>query len=229
MGRRIAIVEDEQSIRANYMEALQRHGHEVAGYVTRMQALAAFERGLPDLVIIDVGLGDEMEGGFDLCRELRARSAELPIIFLTARDSDLDAVSGLRLGADDYLSKDISLAQLLARISALFRRLEALRRPQPRETVLSHGALRVEPERMQVCWRDAPVPLTVTEFWMVHALARRPGHVRSRDQLMDDARIVVDGPTVTSHIKRIRRKFEELDPDFTAIETVHGLGYRWRP
>lgn len=229
MRRQIAIVEDEHSIRANYMEAMQRHGHDVAGYGTRPEALAAFERALPDLVIIDVGLGDEMEGGFDLCRDLRARSAELPIIFLTARDNDLDAVSGLRLGADDYLSKDISLAQLLARISALFRRLEALRRPEPRETVLAHGPLQVEPERMQVSWRGAGVPLTVTEFWMVHALARRPGHVRSRDRLMEDARIVVDGPTVTSHIKRIRRKFEELDPAFAAIETVHGLGYRWRP
>jgi two-component system OmpR family response regulator len=208
---------------------MERQGYRVEGFGSRTEALAAFERDLPDLVIIDVGLGDEAEGGFDLCRDLRARAPVLPIIFLTARDSDLDTISGLRLGADDYLGKDISLVQLLARISALFRRLEALRQPVEAETVLSHGPVRVETERMRVTWRGTEVSLTLTEFWMVHALVRRPGHVKSRDQLMDEAQVVVDSHTVTSHIKRIRRKFQGLDPDFEAIETVHGLGYRWKP
>jgi len=160
MSKLIAIVEDEPAIRANYAEALQRQGHRVAQYATRPEALAAFEPGLPDLVIIDVGLGEEAEGGFDLCRELRARSAELPIIFLTARDSDVDTVSGLRLGADDYLGKEISLPHLLARVSALFRRLEALSAPAG-EAVIEHGPLRLETERMRARWQQRAVALTV--------------------------------------------------------------------
>lgn len=229
MSRTIAIVEDEPAIRANYEEALRRYGYEVAGFGERQAAMQAFALRLPDLVIIDVGLGDEPEGGFELCRHLRARSASLPILFLTARDSDLDVISGLRLGADDYLSKAISLPQLTARVTALFRRLDALRQPATREQVLSLRGLRLELERLRITWNGEEVPLTLTEFWMVHALARHPGHVRSREQLMREAEVEVDDATVTSHIKRIRRKFEALDAAFDEIDTVHGAGYRWRP
>ncbi len=228
MSRTIAIVEDEPAIRANYVDALTRYGHRVAAFANRPDAQQAFALQLPDLVIIDVGLGDEPEGGFDLCRELRARSATLPILFLTARDSDFDVISGLRLGADDYLTKDISLPQLTARVQALFRRTDALRSPQGRETVISQRGLRLELERMRVTWNGTEVPLTVTEFWMVHALAHRPGHVKSRDQLMREAQIVVDDATVTSHIKRMRKKFLAIDPAFDEIDTVHGAGYRWK-
>ncbi len=227
--RSIAIVEDEPAIRANYAEALRRYGYTVHAYGDRAEAMAAFGQRLPDLVVIDIGLGHEAEGGFDLCRELRARAAHLPILFLTARDSDLDVISGLRLGADDYLSKSISLPQLTARVQALFRRLDALRAPAARETVLRLRGLSLELERMRVAWHDADVPLTVTEFWMVHALVRHPGHVKSREQLMREAQVVVDDATVTSHVKRIRRKFEALDAAFAEIETMHGAGYRWRP
>lgn len=229
MSRSIAIVEDEPAIRANYVDALTRFGHRVLAFANRPDAQQAFALQLPDLVIIDVGLGDEPEGGFELCRELRVRSASLPILFLTARDSDLDVISGLRLGADDYLTKDISLAQLTARVQALLRRTDALRSPHARETVIAVRALKLELERMRVTWNGEDVPLTVTEFWMVHALAHRPGHVKSRDQLMREAQIVVDDATVTSHIKRMRKKFIALDPAFDEIDTVHGAGYRWRP
>lgn len=228
MGRHIAIVEDENSIRENYMDALRRLGYQLSGYASREQAMRSFAAKLPDLVIIDVGLGSEVEGGFDLCRELRARSATLPIIFLTARDSDLDTISGLRLGADDYLTKDISLPHLTARIATLFRRLDALRAPTVKDTVLRRGALDLEAERMNVTWKGVSVPLTVTEFWLVHALVRHPGHVKSRDQLMEEAKVVVDEPTITSHVKRIRKKFTALDPMFDRIETVYGMGYRWK-
>lgn len=228
MTRHIAIVEDERAIRDNYADALRRQGYRVTGHDDRREAEAAFGRELPDLVIVDIGLGEEAEGGFDLCRWLRSRSATLPIVFLTARDSDLDAVSGLRLGADDYLTKEISLDQLLARIVALFRRLDALREPLQADHTLRRGAMELSPERMTVTWGGQPVPLTVTEFWIVHSLARRPGHVKSRDQLMTDANVLVDDATVTSHIKRIRRKFQALDPAFDAIDTVYGAGYRWR-
>ena len=126
--RRIAIVEDEPAIRANYADALRRHGYEVATYANGPEALAAFRTRLPDLALVDIGLGDEMDGGFTLTRELRALSATVPIIFLSARDSDFDIVAGLRLGADDYLTKDASLPHLAARIAALFRRSELLTR-----------------------------------------------------------------------------------------------------
>ena len=229
MGRSIAIVEDEPSIRANYVEALSRFGYTVAGYGSRPEASRAFGLRFPELVIIDVGLGDEPDGGFELCRELRAKSPALPIIFLTARDSDFDVISGLRLGADDYLTKDVSLHHLAARISALFRRLDALSKPTSKETVVEHGPLKLEAERMRVTWNGEEVPLTVTEFWMVHTLVRFPGHVKNRDQLMREAQVVVDDATITSHIKRIRKKFIAIDPNFDAIETVHGVGYRWKP
>jgi two-component system OmpR family response regulator len=229
MPRSIAIVEDEPLIRANYVEALTRLGYEVRGYASRGDAETAFAQRLPELVIIDVGLGDEPEGGFELCRGLRAQSATLPILFLTARDSDFDVISGLRLGADDYLAKDTSLHQLFARINALFRRMEALRKPVAADSVFAQGPLKLETERMRVTWNGNDVPLTVTEFWMVHTLVRFPGHVKSRDQLMRDAQVVVDDATITSHIKRIRKKFIAIDPAFDAIDTVHGAGYRWKP
>ena len=229
MGRSIAIVEDEPLIRANYVEALNRFGYDTRGYGSRREASTAFAMRLPELVIIDIGLGDEPEGGFDLCRELRAKSPTLPIIFLTARDSDFDVISGLRLGADDYLSKDTSLHQLAARIAALFRRIESMKAPASSETVIEHGPLKLESERMRITWNNEEIPLTVTEFWMVHTLVRFPGHVKNRDQLMREAELVVDDATITSHIKRIRKKFIAVAPDFDAIETVHGVGYRWRP
>ena len=228
MSRRIAIVEDDPAIRANYSEALRKHGFEVSAYSGRAQALAALRSRLPDLAIIDIGLGSDADAGFTLCRELRALSATLPIIFLTARESDFDVVSGLRLGADDYLTKDISLPHLLARIGALFRRAEFSQEPQSAEEMLERGALRVDLKRFAVAWSGKPVPLTLTEFWMVHALARHPGHVKSREQLMREANLVVDDGTVTSHMKRIRHKFQGIDAQFAHLETAYGMGYRWK-
>ncbi|WP_428100286.1 proteobacterial dedicated sortase system response regulator [Candidatus Rariloculus sp.] len=225
----VAIVEDEAAIRDNYAERLRRQGYRVAGYASRREALAGFAGRLPDLVIIDINLGDEVEGGFELCRELRARSAQLPIIFLTARESELDVVSGLRLGADDYLTKNISLEHLLARVAALFRRTVALSSSAADGERIERGSLTLDRERMTATWRERPVPLTVTEFWVVHALARRPGHVRNREQLMTAANVILDDSTVTSQIKRIRSKFAASDPSFDAIQTVYGMGYRWGP
>ncbi|HLP25390.1 MAG TPA: winged helix-turn-helix domain-containing protein, partial [Acidobacteriota bacterium] len=147
--------------------------------------------------------------------------------FLSARDSDFDIVSGLRLGADDYLTKDISLPHLLARVAALFRRIEALTAGPPAEDMLERGHLMLDAKRFAVTWRGAQVDLTLTEFWMVHALAKFPGHVKARDQLMRDAQLVVDEATITSHIKRIRRKFIAVDAGFDCIDTLYGMGYRW--
>ena len=228
MPRHIAIVEDEPSIAANYRDALQRQGFTVSLYSNRSKAWEAFQQRLPDLAIIDVGLEHEVEGGFELCRDLRSRAPELPIVFLTARDAELDVISGLRLGADDYLTKDISQAQMLARIHALLRRVDALRQPVLEEHVIERGPLQINLERMTVAWHDTAVDLTVTEFWIVHALALHPGHVKNRQQLMDAANVVLDDNTITSHIKRVRKKFAANDADFSSIETAYGMGYRWK-
>ena len=228
MSRRIAIVEDEPAIRDNYADVLRRQGYEVQTYADRASAMNAFNIRLPDLAILDIGLGDDVEGGFELCRELRAVSKSLPIIFLTARESDFDTVSGLRLGADDYLTKDISLTHLTARIAALFRRVEALRSPPDNDDILRRNKLIIDMQRMHAKWNEQRLDLTLTELWIIHALAKFPGHVKDRDNLMSEANVVVDDSTITSHIKRIRKKFIQLDPDFDAIETIYGMGYRWK-
>jgi two-component system OmpR family response regulator len=225
--RLVAIVEDEVAIRDNYAAALRRQGYRVLGYSNRRQALEAFDARLPDLVIIDINLEQEAEGGFELCRQLRARSIELPIIFLTARETELDIVSGLRLGADDYLTKRISIDHLLARVAALFRRVEALKLDDNTANRIERGDLELDVDRMSVRWKSAALALTVTEFWILHSLVVHPGHVKSREQLMQAANVVLDDSTVTSQIKRIRAKFVAADRDFGAIETVYGMGYRW--
>jgi two-component system OmpR family response regulator len=227
MTRRIAIIEDEPAIRANYADVLRKQGYDVAAYGNRGDALAAFRTRLPDLAVVDIGLADDIDGGFALCRELRALSPTVPIIFLSARDSDFDIVAGLRLGADDYLTKDVSLPHLMARIAALFRRSDLLAAPQASEEILERGPLSLDLKRLTARWSDQRVDLTLTEFWMVHALARFPGHVKDRDSLMREAKIVVDDSTITSHVKRIRKKFLALDPGFDCIATVYGMGYRW--
>lgn len=228
MSRRIAIVEDDRALRENYADVLRRQGYEVATYPDRARALLAFRDRLPDLAVLDIGLGDEIDGGFALCRDLRGLSATLPILFLTARDSEFDTVAGLRLGADDYVTKDISLPHLLARIAALFRRVDAASADASAEDVIERGPLRLDAGRVVATWNGRRVDLTVTELWIVHALARRPGHVKDREQLMGEARMVVDDSTVTSHVKRIRKKFLAVDPAFDRIESVYGMGYRWR-
>lgn len=227
MSKHIALVEDEPAIRDNYADALRKQGYDVAAYANRHDAMKRFRVRLPDLILIDIGLGDEPEGGFDMCRELRSLSSTLPIIFLTAHDSDFDAISGLRLGADDYLTKDITMPQLFARIAALFRRLEALRAPVNQNTRLTQGDLMIDTNRLLVEWRGEKIDLTLTEFWIVYSLAHIPGYVKNREHLMSDAKIFVDEGTITSHVKRIRKKFKAIDPVFDCIETMYGMGYRW--
>ncbi|MDT0596594.1 proteobacterial dedicated sortase system response regulator [Glaciecola petra] len=229
MQKYIALIEDEQALRENYVDALSRQGYKVMPYADRASAEKAFNLRLPDLAIIDIGLGDDIDGGFTLCQLLRAKSSTLPIIFFTARDNDFDTICGLRMGADDYLTKDISLPHLLARISALFRRTELLQQPLAESDLIVSGELSMDTNRMQVTWQSKAVDLTVTEFWMLHAIAKHGGHVKSRQQLMDESKMVVDDTTITSHIKRIRKKFLQLDPDFDCVETVYGMGYRWKP
>lgn len=225
--RRIVLVEDEVALRDNYTLALSKAGFDVSGFADAESALASVRSRLPDLAIIDIGLGRDSEAGFELCRVLREISARLPIIFLSARDSELDIISGLRLGADDYLTKDISLAQLTVRVNSLLRRVDAFAMSDSESSIKKVGNLELHQERLAARWREQAVDLTVTEFWIVDCLARNPGQVRSRSQLMDAAKIVLDDQTITAHIKRIRAKFVTLDDTFTSIQTVYALGYRW--
>ena len=233
MPKQILLVEDELIICDNYAKAIRQHGYEVLTCQTKSEGIAFIDKHLPDLAILDIGLGDEVEAGFELCREIRTRSTVLPIIFLTARDSDLDMVSGLRLGADDYLSKDTSMDNLLARIAALFRRIDAQQLTENRGDQIVRGKLTVDADRLRVEWDGKKIDLSLTEFWMVHSLAKRVGHVKNKDQLMNDSyqkdrnQIVADN-TITSHLKRIRKKFLEQDKNFNQIETVYGGGYRWK-
>ncbi|MGQ8367166.1 proteobacterial dedicated sortase system response regulator [Glaciecola sp. 1036] len=228
MQKTIALVEDDKALRENYIAALSQQGYKVSAYTTRADAEKGFQQQLPDLAIIDIGLGDEIDGGFAVCQLARSLSKTLPIIFFTARDNDFDTICGLRMGADDYLTKDISLPHLLARISALFRRVESMQLPQKADDLITTGKLQIDTNRMLVTYDGQQVELTVTEFWMLHGIAKHPGHVKSRQQLMDDSKMVVDDTTITSHIKRIRKKFVLIDDDFDAIETVYGMGYRWK-
>lgn len=232
-SQRVAVVEDDAALRQNYADVFARQGYQVEGYSDRVTAVAAFTAVLPDLVVVDIGLGDEVDGGFMLCQWLRAQSGTLPIIIVSARDDDYDIVSGLRMGADDYVTKDVSLPNLVARVAALFRRVEAMRefadpaRFDRFSNRLSVGDLDIDGDRISCQFGGAAVDLTLTEFWMVWSLVEHPGHVRSRDQLMQGSHIVVDDATITTHVKRIRRKFKAVAAGFTCIESVYGLGYRW--
>jgi len=225
--RRVVLVEDERALRENYTLALSKAGFDVSGFSDAQSALKAVSSQLPDVAIIDIGLGHDSEAGFSLCQRLRELSNRLPIIFLSARDSELDVISGLRLGADDYLTKDVSLAQLIARVNALLRRVDALAAPEPEGAIKQVGHLELNNERLVARWREQGVPLTVTEYWLVDCLARHPGQVFSRHQLMDAANLVLDDQTITAHIKRVRAKFIEIDDSFSSIQTVYAAGYRW--
>ncbi len=230
MAYTIALVEDDELLRANYGQALQREGYRVNSYCNRPEAEAAFAGKLPDMAILDVMLQEEKEGGFELCRQLRRLSPTIPIIFLTARDSDLDRVSGLRLGAWDYLTKNTTTLDFLpVRISSLFKMVESLQSaPGMQESVIESGELHIIEERKQIYWRNQLLNLTLTEYWLLLALARRPGHVKSHEQLMEAANIVVTNNAITAHIRRIREKLQEIDPEFNAIRTEYGMGYRWQ-
>jgi len=227
-GRSVAIVEDEDGIRESVCHALGREDHDALPFADGRTAWEAFDRRLPDLVILDIGLPGI--DGLELCRRLRSRSAALPIIFVTSREDEFDRVLGLEIGADDYLCKPFSLRELMARVKALLRRA-SLEMDAPTASPTTAGPLALDADRYAVAWRDQPVQVTVTEFLILEALARRPGHVRTRDQLLSSAYphdTSASDRTIDSHIKRLRRKFQAVDPSFDAIESVYRAGYRLR-
>ena len=230
MSERIAIVEDEQNIRENLAFALDREGYRVETFGDGLDAWQAFQNELPDLLILDI-IMPRMDG-LELCRKVRTLSENVPIIFLTSRDEEFDRVLGLELGADDYLCKPFSMRELLARVKVLFRRIALGREAASAsdEELLQVGDLELDLRRYTARWRETTVGLTVTEFMILHALARRPGHVKTREQLMNEGYphdTFVSDRTIDSHIKRVRKKFLAIDGAFDGVETVYGLGYRY--
>jgi len=224
----IALVDDEATLIDTVGYALRREGYRVETYADGLAAWEAFQARLPDLAVLDIVL-PRMDG-LELCRRLRGLSEALPILFLTSKDEELDRVLGLELGADDYLCKPFSLRELQARIKVLLRR-RSQARPEGHEETLEAGPLSLDLQRYEAKWRGEPLALTVTEFRLLHSLARHPGHVKTRDQLLADAyphETYVADRTIDSHIKRLRRKLTTIDPDGDPIETAYGLGYRYR-
>lgn len=231
MKSTIAVVDDEENLRETVAFALRREGYDVQSYRDGLEAWSEFQRKLPGLVVLDVVM-PQMDG-LELCRKLRAMSETLPIIFLTSRDDEFDRILGLELGADDYLCKPFSMRELITRIKVLFRRVALAQSPQPpkKDEVVRVGPLELDLLQYRVRWNGRPVDLTVTEFMMLHALVRHPGHVKSRAQLTREGyphETYVSDRTIDSHIKRLRRKFEEVDSSFDSVDTVYGVGYRWK-
>ncbi|MBN1835764.1 MAG: response regulator transcription factor [Spirochaetales bacterium] len=227
---RIAVVDDEASIREIVGSTLRQAGYRVEGYRDGEEAWESFSRELPDLAILDI-LMPRMDG-LELCRRIRSVSDTIPLIFLSSRDDELDRVLGLELGADDYLCKPFSNRELLARIRVLFRRLAPPRSEDSRDKLVRCGSLELDPQRHTVRWKDTPVALTVTEFRILGALAGRPGYVKTREQLLQEGYPYdehMSDRNVDGHIKRIRRKLSQAEPGFDGIETIYGLGYRYRP
>jgi two-component system response regulator ChvI len=227
----IALVDDDRNILTSVSIALQAEGFAVRIYSDGEVALRAFAENAPDLVVLDIKM-PRMDG-MEVLRRLREKS-RVPVIFLTSKDDELDEALGLAMGADDYIAKPFSLRLLIARIRAILRRTEARETPpdpaQPPAERIVRGRLEMDPARHKVHWDEREVVLTVTEFLILDALAQRPGFVKSRDQLMDTAyqdEVYVDDRTIDSHIKRLRRKFRQVDPQFKAIETLYGVGYRF--
>jgi two-component system response regulator ChvI len=228
---RIALVDDDRNILTSVSMTLEAEGFEVETYNDGQSALDAFSRRMPELAVLDIKM-PRMDG-MDLLQRLRQKSS-VPVIFLTSKDDEIDELMGLRMGADDYVRKPFSQRLLVERIRSILRRQEAIASDAggtPEESqVMVRGNLTMDPLRHAVNWRGKDVSLTVTEFLLLQALAQRPGFVKSRDQLMDvayDEQVYVDDRTIDSHIKRLRKKMREVDNDFSAIETLYGIGYRY--
>ena len=233
MSQVIALVDDDRNILTSVSIALQAEGFVTRVYTDPTVALKAIGENAPDLAVLDIKM-PQMDG-MELLRRVRESSA-VPVIFLTSKDDELDEALGLAMGADDYIAKPFSQRLLIARIRAILRRQELARGEasasdaQPEQPLLERGRLTMDPARHKVRWDGKDVTLTVTEFLILEALAQRPGVVKSRNQLLDIAYhddVYVDDRTIDSHIKRIRRKFRSVDPEFDAIETLYGVGYRF--
>ena len=235
---KITLVDDDENIVTSVSLALESHGHTVKAYYDGASGLAALENDPPDMAILDVKM-PRMDG-MEVLRRLR-RTSDIPVIILTSKDEEIDEILGFNLGADDYMHKPFSQRLLIERVRAVLRRAgrgdgdEAAgpgsAAADANARAIKRGKLTLDPARHESLWDGKPVKLTVTEFLLLQSLAQRPGFVKSRDNLMDaayDDQVYVDDRTIDSHIKRMRKKFREVDPEFDAIETLYGVGYRYR-
>ena len=228
MPTTIAVVEDDADQRDTYVDVLIANGYAVDAYADKASAQSGFRMTLPDLAILDIMLGQDMDGGFDLCMELRNRSQTVPVIFITARDSDVDRISSQRMMAWDYITKPVSLEFLVARVHALLSIANHLQSPESNPTTLTINELEIDENSMSIQWQGERLNFTLTEFQIVESLARRPGHVKTYDALIDVTRQgLVEKNTINGYIRRIRSKFREIDTTFNRIQTVHGTGYKW--
>jgi two-component system, OmpR family, response regulator ChvI len=229
MLHKIALVDDDQNILTSVSMALEAEGYDVDTYPDGVAALAGIGSHPVDLAVLDIKM-PRMDG-MELLSEIRKKDA-MPVIFLTSKDDEVDELMGLRMGADDYIKKPFSQRLLIERIRAILRRRDiGPAGSEDGENVLRRGELMLDPDRHLCTWKGREVTLTVTEFLLVESLARRPGHVKNRDQLIDAAygeNIYVEDRTIDSHVKRLRRKFKEVDDDFSEIETLYGVGYRYK-
>jgi two-component system, OmpR family, response regulator ChvI len=229
----ITLIDDDENIVVSVSLALESHGHTVKAYYDGASGLEALESDPPDLAILDVKM-PRMDG-MEVLRRLR-QSTNLPVIILTSKDDEIDEILGFNLGADDYIHKPFSQRLLIERVRAVLRRANPEEQdvnvaPDAAAKAIKRGRLTLDPARHDCLWEGRPVRLTVTEFLLLQSLAQRPGFVKSRDNLMDAAyedQVYVDDRTIDSHIKRMRKKFREVDPEFDAIETLYGVGYRYR-
>lgn len=228
---KIALVDDDRNILTSVSMTLEAEGFEVSTFNDGQSALDSFNKNMPDMAVLDIKM-PRMDG-MDLLQRLRQKTT-MPVIFLTSKDDEIDEVLGLRMGADDYVKKPFSQRLLVERIRALLRRQDAISGEVVEEDedtkVMNRGDLVMDPLRHAVKWKGRDVSLTVTEFLLLQALAQRPGFVKSRDQLMDvayDDQVYVDDRTIDSHIKRLRKKMRMADDEFSAIETLYGIGYRY--
>ncbi|HEX7727182.1 MAG TPA: response regulator transcription factor [Rhizomicrobium sp.] len=231
----IALVDDDKNILTSVSMLLEQEGYQVKTFSDGAAALTGLSATPPDLAILDIKM-PRMDG-LELLRRLR-QSGDLPVIFLTSKDEEIDELMGLNAGADDYIRKPFSQRLLLERVKAVLRRNEGNKQVagttgplEPKKEALTRGKLALDPQRHECTWDGKPVRLTVTEFLILQCLAQRPGFVKSRDNLMDaayDDQVYVDDRTIDSHIKRLRKKFKAIDDDFDAIETLYGVGYRYK-
>ena len=227
MTRTIAIVEDDPDQRAHYAQALRAQDYRVCEYADRVTAVAAFSQNLPDLVILDIILGAEVGAGFEVCRYLRERDPQLPVIFLTSRGDELDKIYGLQMGAWDYQTKPVSLDYLVARIHSLFQIRDQQSGAGADTGLHVSGELEISRNLMQARWKKARLELTPTEFEILCALVEQPDGVSYEGLTRATRQGVVEDNTINTHILHLRKKFRQLDPAFDCIKTRYGFGYRW--
>lgn len=221
----IAIVEDDAPQRMQYADALRNSGYQVAEYQSTAEAIAGIDQDAPDLAILDIILGNEVGGGFDVCRYLKTQNPNVPVIFLTTRGDELDKIYGLQLGAWDYQTKPVSLEFLVTRVDSLFRIQQASSTPSAGTS--THGEIEINPASMRVRWKNSAVDLTPTEFDILAALLNSPEGASIEDLVRATRQGLVEDNTINTHILHIRKKFRQVDADFNCIKTRYGFGYSW--